>query len=157
MDERDVVVIAEQADDLLGLVGAHEAVIDENACQLLADRLVDEDSGDGAVDAAGQSADNAAGADLSLDLGDLRGAKFGHRPVAAKAADMADEVGEEFGAIGRVQDFRVKLDAVEASLVMHGGGKGRSGGLRDDAEALRQTLDPVAMAHPDLVALAWRP
>jgi hypothetical protein len=39
-------------------------VIDEHAGQLLADRLMDEDSRDGAVDAARQAADDAAGADL---------------------------------------------------------------------------------------------
>ena len=47
VDERDVVMVAEQAHDLLGLGLAHQAVIDEDAGQLVADRLVDQHGGDG--------------------------------------------------------------------------------------------------------------
>jgi hypothetical protein len=65
VDQRDVVVVAEKADDLLGLAEAHQAGIDEDAGQLLADRLVDQDGGDRRIDAAGEPADHAAGADLS--------------------------------------------------------------------------------------------
>ena len=60
VDERDVVIVAEQADDLLGLARAHQAVIDEHAGQLLADRLVDQHRRDRAVDAARQAADHPA-------------------------------------------------------------------------------------------------
>ncbi len=47
VDERDVVVAAEQAHDLVGFVEAHQAVVDEDAGELVADRLVNEDGGDG--------------------------------------------------------------------------------------------------------------
>ncbi len=40
MNERDVVVTAEQVDDLFGLAGAQQAGIDKDAGQLVADRLV---------------------------------------------------------------------------------------------------------------------
>ena len=50
--ERNVVVIAEQAHHLLGFAKAHQAVIDEHAGELIADGLVDQHGGDGAVDAA---------------------------------------------------------------------------------------------------------
>ena len=46
MDERDVVVIAKQPHDLFGLAEAHQAVIDEDAGQLVADRFVDQHRGD---------------------------------------------------------------------------------------------------------------
>ena len=52
VDERDIVVIAEEPDDLLGLAEPHQAVVDEHAGELVADRLVDQDGRDGAVDAA---------------------------------------------------------------------------------------------------------
>jgi hypothetical protein len=71
MDQRDVVMVAEQADDLLGLVRPHQAVIDEDAGELVADRLVDQHRGDGAVDAARQAADHPALPDLGADVGDL--------------------------------------------------------------------------------------
>ena len=50
--ERHVEVAAEGLDDLLRLVLAHQAVVDEDARQLVADRLVDEQRRDGGVDAA---------------------------------------------------------------------------------------------------------
>ncbi len=40
VDQRDVVVVAEQADHLLALVEPQQAVVDEHALQLVADRLV---------------------------------------------------------------------------------------------------------------------
>ena len=67
VDERDVVVAAEQAHDLLRLAEAQQAVIDEDAGQLLADRFVDQHGGDRGIDAAGQAADHAALADLLAD------------------------------------------------------------------------------------------
>ena len=53
-DERDLELVAERGDHLLALVLAHQAVIDEHAGQLVADRAVDEQRGDRRVDAAGE-------------------------------------------------------------------------------------------------------
>ena len=53
MDQGDVVVIAEESDDLISLVHAHHAVVDEDACQLIADGLVDQNGSHGRIDAAG--------------------------------------------------------------------------------------------------------
>ena len=50
--ERHLEVSAERLRHLLGLVRAHEAVVDEDAGELIADRLVDEQGDDGGVDAA---------------------------------------------------------------------------------------------------------
>ena len=157
VDERDVVMVAEQRDDLLGLVGAHQAVIDEDAGELKPDRLVDQHRGDGAVDAAGEAADDAALAYLRADIGELGLPIFRHRPVAGQAADVADEIGEQFAAVRRVHDLGVKHQGEEAALLIGGDGEGRAFGRRDDAEAFGQSLDPVAMAHPDLVLLAGLP
>ena len=51
-DERDLEVVAEGGDDLLALVLAHQAVVDEHARQLVADGAVDEQRRDARVDAA---------------------------------------------------------------------------------------------------------
>ena len=56
MDERDVEVLAERLDHLLGLVLAQQSVVDEDARELLADRLVHEQRRDGRVDAARERA-----------------------------------------------------------------------------------------------------
>ncbi len=51
MDQRDVVGVAEHGDDLLSLALAQKAVVDKDAGQAVADGLVDQDGGDGGVDA----------------------------------------------------------------------------------------------------------
>ena len=66
-DERHLEVVAERGDDLLALVLAHQAVVDEHARELVADRAVHEQRGDGGVDPAGEPADDAAVADLGAD------------------------------------------------------------------------------------------
>ena len=71
VDERDPELLAEGVDDLLGLVLAQQAVVDEHAGELVADRAVDERRGGRRVDAAGEPADHAAVADLGADALDL--------------------------------------------------------------------------------------
>ena len=58
-DERHLEVVAERGDHLVALVLAHQAVVDEHAGQLVADRAVDEQRGDRRVDPAGEPADHA--------------------------------------------------------------------------------------------------
>ena len=52
MHQRHVVVMAEQVDDALRLVEPQQAVIDEHAGELIADRLMDQHGHDRGVDAA---------------------------------------------------------------------------------------------------------
>ena len=72
----------EQVDHGLGLVEPQQTVIDEHAGELIADRLVDQDRGDGGIDAAGQAADHLALADLRADFLDRFLAEGAHGPVA---------------------------------------------------------------------------
>ncbi len=69
--ERHVEVAAERLHHLLGFVLAHQAVVDEDAGQLVADRLVDEQGRHRGVDAAGEATDDALRADLGADPLDL--------------------------------------------------------------------------------------
>ena len=82
MDERDVVVAAKQRDDLLRLAQAQQAVIDEDAGEPVADRLMDQHRGDGGIDAAGEPADHPPLPDLRADRLDRLGAEGAHGPVA---------------------------------------------------------------------------
>ena len=59
---------AKQRHHLFGLAEPQQSVIDEYAGELLADRLVNEHSGDGGIDAARQAADHPALADLAADF-----------------------------------------------------------------------------------------
>ena len=157
MDQFDAIMFAEQADHLFGLAQPHQAVVDEHAGQLVADRFVDQHRRHRAVDAAGQAADDAAFADLCADVGDLGRAKFRHRPVARQAADMAHEIGEQLAAIGGVDDFGMELGGVEALGLVRGHGEGRAFAGRDDLETGGELRHLVAMAHPHLMALALVP
>ena len=151
VDQRHVVVVAEHRHDLLRLALPQQAVIDEDAGELVADRLVDQDGRDGAIDAARQAADHLRVADLLADRGDGLLAVAGHRPVAGEARD-ADEVLEERRALGRVVDLGVELHGVELPRGVGGDREGRAGRGAEDLEAGREARDVVAMAHPDLLA-----
>ena len=73
VDELDALVAPEGLDDLLALVLAHEAGVDEHAGELGPDGLVHQRGGDRGVDAAGEAADQPAVADLGSRIGvDLR-------------------------------------------------------------------------------------
>ena len=111
VDERDVVAVAEQRDDLLGFRLAHQAVIDEHAGELIADGLVDQHRRHGRIDAAGQAADHPAGADLRADALDGLVAERLHGPVAAAAGDVAHEVADQLRAVRRVHHLRMELHA----------------------------------------------
>ena len=137
MHERDVVAVAEQRHDLLGFAETQQAVIDEHAGQLLADRLVDQHGRDRGIDAAGQAADHPALADLLPDLLDRLFLEGAHGPVALGARDLAHEIAQERGAVRRVHDFEMELGGVEFALLVgdHRDRRIRRGG--DDAKALR--------------------
>ena len=79
--ERDAEVARERLHDLLGLVLAQqEAVVDEDARELVADRLVHQQRRHGRVDAARQGAEHALGADGGPDPLDLLLDHRGRRP-----------------------------------------------------------------------------
>ena len=74
--QADVEAVAEGLHHLLRLARAQQAVVDEDAGQLVADRLMDQHRGDRAVDPAGQAADHPSAAHLGADAADLGGAEI---------------------------------------------------------------------------------
>ena len=151
MDQLDAEALAEGLDDLLGLALAQEAVVDEDAGELVADRLVDQRGGGGGVDAAGEAADDAAGADLGADPVDLLVDHRRRRPLLLTAGDLAQETLEDRLAVRRVDDLGMELDAVEATLGVLAGGDRRARARGQGSEAGRRLVDAVAMAHPALL------
>ena len=69
VDEVDLQVAAERVDDALRLFAAQQAVVDEDAGELVADRPVHQRRRDRGVDAARQRADDVAVADLLRGCG----------------------------------------------------------------------------------------
>ena len=149
MDERDVEVRPERLDDLLGLVLAQEAVVDEHAGQLVADRLVHEQRRDRGVDAAGEPADDLLGADLRADALDLLLDHRGGRPGGRRAGDLVEEALEHPLPLRRVHDLGVELDGVEAALGVLEGRDRRRLRRGRDRRARWRGRHRVAVAHPD--------
>ena len=157
MDDLDAEVAGEGLHDLLAFVEAEQAVVDEDAGELVADGLVQQCRDHRRIDAAGQAEDDFIAADLGADPGDGLIDVVRHVPVAAAAADVMHEAGDHFLALECVRDFRVELDGVKAAfLVGHRRDRARFAAA-DDLETGRQFADLVAMAHPDFEkAVAFR-
>ena len=136
---------------------AQQAVIDEDAGELFADRLVQQHGDDRRVDAARQAADHAPAADLGADPLDRLLPERRHRPVAGAARDTVCEIPQQVRARRRVHDLRMELDAVKAPGLVGDGGEGCPLAGADDPEPFGQGNHPVAVAHPHLVGLARLP
>ena len=149
--------MAEQVDHGLGLVEPQQAVIDEHAGELVADRLVDQHRGDRGIDAAGQAADHPALADLGADLLDRLLAEGAHGPVAGEAGDLAHEIADQLGAVRRVHHLGVEHQPVIFALLVLDHRERRIRRCAGDGKARRHLGDAVAMAHPDRMLLAHAP
>ena len=149
-------MLAEQLDDLGGLVLAHQAVVDEDAGQLVADGLVDQHGGDRRIDPARQAADHPALADLLADGGNGFVLVGGHGPVAGEARKL-DEILVERLAVRGVVHFGVELHGVEVARGVGRDGERRVGRGAVDLEARRDLRDMIAVAHPHLLIAISEP
>ncbi|CAH2402973.1 hypothetical protein MES5069_360093 [Mesorhizobium escarrei] len=132
-------------------------MVDKDAGELVADRLVDQQCGDRGINAARKRADDLALADLLADRLDRVLAVGAHRPVALDAGGLVDEVLQQPGAVRRMHHFGVEHDAVHLALDIAEDGEGRAFRFAEHLEPLGQGDDAVAVAHPHLMALAGRP
>ncbi len=148
VDEVHLELATERVLDLVGLAGAHQAGVDEDTRELVADRLVHQGRRHGGIHATAQRAQHPVashlglhGRHLLLDDGDMR-------PPREAAAHVDEEVVEDLAAPVGVHDLGVELQAEEATLgVVHG--CHRSAGARGArGEALGHGGDGVAVAHP---------
>ena len=118
VDQRDVEMVAEQPHHLFALARPQQAVIDEHAGELVADRLVDQHRRDRRIDAAREPADHPALADAGADRLARLGAERGHRPVALQARDLVDEIADQSRAVGRMRDLGMEHQAVVAARLV---------------------------------------
>ena len=106
----------EAALDLLPFVLPHDAVVDEDAGQAFADRAMNEQCGNGRIDAAAQPAHDPAIANLRADpLGRLLDERL-HRPVAGAAADAVGEIAQDLESEIGVRDLRMEQQRIQAAL-----------------------------------------
>ena len=104
------------------LARAQQAVVDENAGELVADGLVQQRRRDAGIHAAAQAENHLFLADLRADFLDGLLDVIAHRPVLAAAADAVDEIGNDFPAARRVDDFGMKLQAEKFPRAVLDGG-----------------------------------
>ena len=134
--------------DLLLLVLAQQAMVHKDAGQLLAHRFGQHGGQHRRIDAAGQSAQHLAAADLLAQGLDVALDKGVHLPVAGAAADVVDEVAQHLFALGGVQHLGVELDGVEALFRLFHGRHRAVDGVPRHLEAGGRLLDVVVVAHP---------
>ena len=151
--EVDVELVAEDAHDLLGLVEAQHAVVDEDARELVADRAVQQRGDHARVDAAGQAADDLGVADLLADRLDGVVDDVDHRPQRRDAREVVQEAADDVLTVLGVRDLGVELRRVELALVVLHRRDAGGGGARGDREARGRGAHAVAVAHPDLRGL----
>lgn len=149
-DEVQIVVPAGTEDgfDLIALVLSEEAVIDEDAGELLADRLRQEHRRHGGVDAARERAERLARADLLAQGFDRRADEGRHLPIALAERDAIDEVFEDLRAVLRVHDLGMELHGIELSRRVFHRRHRAVRRLCRDAEPRGRFGDIVGVAHP---------
>ena len=129
IDVHDVEVqdVAERRDDAERLVLAHQAGVDVDARELLADRARHQRRGDRGVDAAGERAEHVGVADLRAHLLDRVVDPRVHLPRRRDARDRVQEILEDRGPGFGVHDFRMEQHGVPlVRVVGHRGDRATS-------------------------------
>lgn len=139
---------AEHGLDLVVLILSEEAVIDEDACQLLADRLREQDRRHGGVDAARKRTERLARADLLAQGFDRRLDEGRHLPIALAQRDAAHKVFKNLRAVFRVHDLGMELHGIELSCRIFHHRDGAVRGLCRHAKAFGRFGDVVGVTHP---------
>ncbi len=148
VDDLDAEVVGEGLHHLFGFVQTQQAVVDEDAGQLVADGAVQQSGDDGGIDAAGQAEYHFVAAHFGTHPADGFFDIVRHVPVGAAAADVVHKARDNGLALQGVGDFGMELYAVESARLVGHAGNRRGGVGTDDPETGRQFGDLVAVAHP---------
>ena len=135
------------------LARAQQAIVDKNAAQPAADRLVQQSRRHARIHSAAQAQDDPFPGGLGLDFLHRLVNEMAHGPLPAAAADAVDEIGDDFAPARRVRHFRVKLQPVKFPGGVFNGGELRvvRGGHRFEAPWNPGQFVPVRI--PDLQAV----
>ena len=138
VDQLDCEMRPEGRLHLLCLTGSKQTVVDEDACQLVADRRMHQRRRHRRVDTAGEPADHLGRSHLGADRGDLGLDDRMRGPGRRCLADLVEESLEDLIASLGVSHLRVKLNSIQAVFgILHGRHGGARGG-GDHPEALRR-------------------
>src|SRR6266403_5601344 len=113
-------IFAENTLDDFFLTRAEETIVDENAGELIPDRLVQERSGHGRVDPAAQAEHDFLIADLFPDACASLFDEGTHCPVHRAVTDVIDKILQNLLPARRVRDFGMELQPVKLALwILH--------------------------------------
>ena len=134
---------------VLKLVLAQQAMIHENTCQVLPDRLVQQDCRHRRVDTTRQCQDHLVVAQLRLQFSHSRLNERGRRPILGASANI-QEIVQQLRAVNRMEHLRMELDtprllalyAISRVLDIVRAGH--------NPEILRQLGNGIPVRHPDL-------
>ena len=112
--------------DLLGFVESQQTIVDKDTGELIANRAMDQRSGDRRINTARQPQNNFFVAHLGTDLLNGLFHIVRHGPVSSAATDVVYETGEHLFALQRMGHFRVELNGVETTIFIgHSGDRCR--------------------------------
>ena len=143
-------VLGERGHDLVAFPVAQQAVVDEHAGQLIAERLVQQRGDHRGIHPAGKPQQDTVPTDTVAHRSDAVLDDVAGRPQRCAVAQIDDETLQDALPLAGMGDFGMKLQAVEAALVVRDAGDRGAFGARDELEAGRQFGDLVAMTHPDI-------
>src|SRR5579884_4329585 len=148
---------AKKAHDLLGLAEAQQPMIYKDARKPLADGLMNEDRVNGRIRAPREAAKDARTPRLRADRGNCLGPERAHRPIGTHTRDIAQEIRKQLGAVRRVGNLKVKLDAEQLAGFIGDRREWRVARSGNAKEARRQFSHGIAVAHPNRIAFALPP
>ncbi len=136
--------------DLIAFVPAQQTRVDEYACELIADRPLEQCGNHGRIDAAGESEQQMIVANLFANACNGIVDNVRRRPQRLAAANIDDEAAQDFGAVLRVRDLGVKLHAVPAIRFIGHCRDRQVTRARGNAETRGHGCYPIAVRHPDI-------
>ena len=123
-------------------------MVNKNAGEIIADRLVQKQSGNRAVNPAGKGAEHLFITDFGFERINCAGGEGGHCPFALAAADIVYKVPYHLRAERSVHNLGVELNGIEPVLrVFHCGDRANIG-FADNLKAERHLPYIIGMAHP---------
>ena len=144
-------VVAELGNDRFLLVLAQQPIVDQDARQPRADRLVEKGCRDGGVHAP-RKPTNHPGLFPDSPSNRLHGfpGEIAQMPGARALADDRQEIVQQRSAQGGMRHLRVELQTVHGKLAMTDGSDGTGTRPRQRHEIPRNLRDLVSVAHPHI-------
>ncbi len=124
-------------------------MIHKDACQLISHCFMHESRCNRRIDTSGKGGNNFLVSNLFSDFLNLLINEVLHCPGSFRAAYIVDEVSQNFFSAFRMDDFRMKLDAVEFFIFIFIGGHRTSFRHSGYFKILRKLINVIGVAHPD--------